>query len=72
MFKKSIYRVATDKILDKEQFTGKELQKKTQCFLPIYRTFMEIYRNNTELPIDLQNRLQNKFGDLKIKYFLFY
>ena len=25
---------------------------------------MEIHRNNTELPIDLQTRLQNKFGDL--------
>ena len=45
------------------------ITEKIQNFFPtyrtIYRTNMEIYRNNTEFPIDLQNRLQNKFWDLK-------
>ena len=41
------------------------IQNFPSTYRTVYRTIMEIRRNNTELPIDLQNRLQNKFGDFK-------
>ena len=58
------------KTIHRNRFTEK-VQNFSLTYRTVYRTIMEIYRNNTDLPINLQNRLQNKIEDLTKKYRLY-
>ena len=51
--------------IDRKRITERVTEFLANTYITIYRTDIEIYRKYKELPIDLQNHLQNKFGDLK-------